>query len=118
MNSNRTNFNFPSEHKIIISDYLLLSFIEGEGSFYLERKYLRAKFSIGLAQIQLPVIEIIREFFPSAALPPGLHSPPDPSNKVTFLLINILVCGVGGGAANLFVALNKFLVRKIDPFFL
>lgn len=65
MNSNRTNFNFPSDHKIVISDYWLLGFIEGEGSFYLERKDLRANFSIGLAEIQLPVIEKIKEFLES-----------------------------------------------------
>lgn len=35
--NNRTNFNFPSDYKIVISDYWLLGFIEGEGSFYLER---------------------------------------------------------------------------------
>jgi hypothetical protein len=34
MNSNRTNFNFPSDHKVLISDYWLLGFIEGEGSFF------------------------------------------------------------------------------------
>lgn len=65
MNSNRTNFNFPSDYKIVISDYWLLGFIEGEGSFYLERKDLRVNFSIGLAEIQLPVLEKIREFLES-----------------------------------------------------
>jgi hypothetical protein len=29
--------NFPSTHKIVVSDYWLLGLIEGEGSFYLDR---------------------------------------------------------------------------------
>jgi LAGLIDADG endonuclease len=39
--------------------------IEGEGSFYLDRKELKANFSIGLSEVQLPVIERIKVFLES-----------------------------------------------------
>lgn len=65
MNSNRTNFNFPDEHKIIITDYWLLGFIEGEGSFYLSRNGFEPCFSIGQSEAQLPVLEKIKEHFES-----------------------------------------------------
>ena len=68
MNNNRTNFNFPSNHKIVISDYWLLGLIEGEGSFTLERANFRASFMVALTQIQLPVLEKIKEFLESNLL--------------------------------------------------
>lgn len=62
MNANRTNFNFPSDHNIVISPHWLLGLIEGEGTFTLDRKEFRPGFYIGLSQVQLPVLEKIKEF--------------------------------------------------------
>lgn len=68
MNSNRYNFNLSCDHKIVISDYWLLGLIEGEGSFHLGRTDLRASFTIGLSQVQLPVLEKIQNFLESNLL--------------------------------------------------
>lgn len=62
MNASRTNFNFPSSYAIRISDHWLLGLIEGEGSFYFERKEFRPGFLIRLSHVQLPVLEKIKEF--------------------------------------------------------
>lgn len=62
MNKNRIDFNFPSDHKIVISDSWLVGLIEGEGSFYLDRTKLQPVFMIALIKVQLPVIEKINEF--------------------------------------------------------
>jgi LAGLIDADG DNA endonuclease family/LAGLIDADG endonuclease len=61
MNSNRTNFNMPSNH-IRITTYWLLGLIEGEGSFQLWRSDLVPVFSIVLTERQLPVLVKIKEF--------------------------------------------------------
>ena len=65
MNNSRIDFNFPSSHKIIISDSWLLGLIEGEGSFYLDRTKLQPVFTIVLTKVQLlacAVIEKINEY--------------------------------------------------------
>jgi len=62
MNSKRTNFNFPTDHKIIISGPWLLGLIEGEGSFCLDRTGFRTVFSMVLSEVQLPVFEKIKEY--------------------------------------------------------
>ena len=64
MNKNRTKFNLPLNH-IKISPYWLLGFIEGEGSFYLNRSNLTPTFSLSLTQLQKPVIEKIIFFLAS-----------------------------------------------------
>jgi len=62
MNSNRINFNFPLGHKITITDYWLLGLIEGDGSFYLDRSKMEPAFSIVQSNIQLSLIEEIKNY--------------------------------------------------------
>jgi hypothetical protein len=63
MNKNRINFNFPEDHKIVVSDSWLLGLLEGEGSFYLDRTKLQPAFMIALTKVQQPVIEEINNYF-------------------------------------------------------
>lgn len=65
MNKSRTDFKMPSNHVININRYWLLGLIEGEGSFYVSRKYLALRFTIGLTAIQQPVLEKILEYLKS-----------------------------------------------------
>ena len=65
MNKSRVNFSLPADHQIVISGPWLLGFIEGEGSFYLDRTEFRPVFSIIQTEIQLPVMEKIKEFLES-----------------------------------------------------
>lgn len=62
MNSNRIDFNFPSEYKIVICRYWLLGFIEAEGSFHLDRSKFQPIFNLSLTKVQLPVVEKIKEY--------------------------------------------------------
>lgn len=64
MNKKRTEFNLPLNH-IKISPYWLLGFIEGEGSFYLNRSNFTPAFSLSLTQLQKPIIEKIIIFLAS-----------------------------------------------------
>ena len=40
MNSKRSDFEMPNSHQVLITDYWLLGFVEGEGSFTLVKKKL------------------------------------------------------------------------------
>jgi len=62
MNKNRTNFNMPLDHKIIISDYYLLGLIEGEGSFHFIRTRAIASFDIKLTVKQKPLLLNIKQY--------------------------------------------------------
>nr|YP_009262066.1 LAGLIDADG endonuclease [Chrysoporthe austroafricana]AMX22141.1 LAGLIDADG endonuclease [Chrysoporthe austroafricana] len=63
MNSRRTNFTLPKTHKFIITPYWLLAFVEGEGSFHVEKNdYFRLIFSITQVTVDLAVLELIKEF--------------------------------------------------------
>lgn len=62
MNSDRTNFNMPSDH-IKVTAYWLLGLVEGEGSFHLWRSDVIPAFAIALTENQRPVLEKIKEFF-------------------------------------------------------
>lgn len=61
MNKNRTNFNLPDNHKINITPYWLLGFIEGEGYFSVG-KSLKLEFGIGQTLSELEVIKSIIKF--------------------------------------------------------
>ena len=61
MNTNRSNFNM-SENHIVITKSWLLGFLEGDGSFSLERSSLVPVFSILSTEKQLPVLMKIKEF--------------------------------------------------------
>jgi hypothetical protein len=62
MNNQRINFTLPTGHKIILSKSWLLGFIEGDGSFSLNRNTLEPIFSIKLAEYQLPLLMEIKKF--------------------------------------------------------
>ena len=59
MNTNRSNFNMPENH-IVITKSWLLGFLEGEGSFNLNRSTFEPVFSIFLTEKQLPVLMKIK----------------------------------------------------------
>ena len=61
MNTKRINFNMPENHVVITKSWLL-GFIEGDGSFSLERVTFGPIFSIKLSEIQLPLLLKIKKY--------------------------------------------------------
>ena len=61
MNTKRINFNMPENHVLITKSWLV-GFIEGDGSFSIERAALIPVFSIRLSKTQLPILVKIKEF--------------------------------------------------------
>jgi hypothetical protein len=62
VNTNRTDFNMPSDHQVKITPYWLLGLIEAEGSFYLNRDPIRPGFQILLTAAQEPLLIKIKEY--------------------------------------------------------
>jgi hypothetical protein len=64
MNTLRTNFILPNYHKILITPYWLLGFIEGDGSFSVSTsKSFPLRFNIVQSIIEKKVLEAIKLFF-------------------------------------------------------
>jgi LAGLIDADG endonuclease len=61
MNTNRVDFSYPLEHKIVITPSWLLGFVEAEGSFYVT-KLLEPAFAIALNEKESALIQRIKEF--------------------------------------------------------
>ena len=63
MNKKRTDFDLPENHKIIITHYWLLGFIEGEGSFNVAKTgSFRLEFSISQTIRESLVLKAIQKF--------------------------------------------------------
>lgn len=63
MNRQRTNFELPKNHKLTITPYWLLGFIEGEGSFSVAKTVgFRLEFNIGQTLSEILVIKAIQNF--------------------------------------------------------
>lgn len=62
MNNNRSCWDFPVKHNIVITDYWLLGLIEGEGSFYLDRSKMEPILSITQSNIQHALMEKIKDY--------------------------------------------------------
>jgi hypothetical protein len=61
-NTNRKDFEMPKDHFINITPYWLLGFIEGEGSFYIQKSQYVVRFEIGQNILDEKVMLAIREF--------------------------------------------------------
>ncbi len=62
MNSNRTNFNLPKDHSIRITINYLIGYLEGDGTFYLNKHDMSVHVSLATLTVNKPVVEKIREF--------------------------------------------------------
>jgi len=62
INTSRTDFRMPIEHKVKITPYWLLGLIEGEGSFYLNRDPIRPGFQILMTAGQEPMFTEIKRY--------------------------------------------------------
>lgn len=62
MNSKRENFVLPENHSIVITGNYLVGFLEGDGSFYLNKNDMTARASLVTTTVNRLVLEKIREF--------------------------------------------------------
>ncbi|WP_431999002.1 LAGLIDADG family homing endonuclease [Streptomyces fungicidicus] len=62
MNSNRVNFVLPANHNIRITGNYLVGFLEGDGSFYLNKQDMTVRVSLVTTSVYRQVLEKIREF--------------------------------------------------------
>lgn len=62
MNSNRVNFVLPANHNIRITGNYLVGFLEGDGSFYLNKQDMTVRVSLVTTSVNRQVLEKIREF--------------------------------------------------------
>lgn len=64
-NTKRVSTTLPDGYKRVITDYKLLGFIEGDGSFFIQKKGLTPKFEIELTYTQKPLLMDIRAYLMS-----------------------------------------------------
>lgn len=64
-NTKRVTTTLPDCYKRVITDYKLLGFIEGDGSFFIQKKGLTPKFEIELTYAQKPLLMEIRTYLMS-----------------------------------------------------
>lgn len=60
INQSRTDFKMPAYHKINITPYWFLGFLEAEGSFAMQKS--SAKFIVCCTEVQKPVLDAIKIF--------------------------------------------------------
>ena len=60
MNSNRVNFVLPANHNIRITGNYLVGFLEGDGSFYLNKSDMTVRVSLVTTSVNRQVLEKIR----------------------------------------------------------
>ena len=65
MNENRTNFDYPQDHKVKITPYWLLGFTEGEAHFGVNKIDFSQAYALEQIHYQQKIIESIREFLQS-----------------------------------------------------
>ena len=123
MNTLRTNFVLPNSHKILITPYWLLGFIEGDGSFSVSTlKSFPIRFNIVQAINEKDVFEAIKLFL--LELPGGFRSPLiNPRRKKNSNPVQILVEKESKLSKNRKLLLNlnindhSFLNHILVPFF-
>lgn len=64
-NTKRVSTTLPDGYNRVITDYKLLGFMEGDGSFYIQTKGLTPKFEIELTYAQKPLLMEIRTYLMS-----------------------------------------------------
>jgi hypothetical protein len=110
MNRGRLNFQLPEGHRPIVTSYWLLGFVEGEGSFHLDRSSNRLIFNITLSGNDLALLEGIKDFLYNL-------SEVESSSNLSKASIMIYVSKSSTRAAHLSIKNTDFIKSVIIPFF-
>lgn len=117
MNKSRFYFEMPKDKQIIITPYLLLGFVEGEGSFYAENKYnFVLGFAITQQAIDLALMEKIKNFFCNLSYAglPVYGKVPNYNKEV----ISISTYKKKSGSyVNIIITRTDFILDVLIPFF-
>lgn len=87
MNNFRTNYDLPSTHSLKITNYWLLGFVEGDGTFYYSNT---PRFSIAQEDVSLPALQAILAFFGKGSIKQA-GSDPHNANMCKFLISDMQV---------------------------
>jgi hypothetical protein len=85
MNSQREDFQLPSDHQHLITPNWFLGFVEGEGSFWVRKKELVLYFALSQAHTDLRLMKEISQFLNNL---PGAKSDIQPKELLTHLECN------------------------------
>lgn len=113
MNRGRLDFQLPEGHCPIVTSYWLLGFVEGEGSFHLDRSSNRLIFNITLSGNDLALLEAIKYFLYDL---PEVESSAQAQN-LSKSSIMIYVSKSSTRAAHLSIKNTDFIKSVIIPFF-
>lgn len=113
MNKNRINYNLPSNHKIYITPYWLLGFVEAEGYFSISN--LKLIFGIGQTASELAVLEAIKDFLLKL---PGKYSISRKDTNVISVSVNKKAKNINSKPmAKLEIVKTDYITNVIVPFF-
>nr|ATI20566.1 endonuclease [Ophiognomonia clavigignenti-juglandacearum] len=117
MNKSRFDFEMPKDKQIRITPYWLLGFVEGEGSFYVEKKY---NFVLGFALTQgandLALMEKIQIYFRNLSSA-GLPVNPKVPNYNTGVVSISTYKRESGSYVNIIISRTDFILDVLTPFF-
>lgn len=112
---NKGRKDFESNHPIYISDYWLLGFTEGDGSFNVHKKDLSLKYSIACNYKELRVFNAIKEYLLKLPNIPNMRR-----NTTNFVKVNIYKQAKGRDHEDLVSAVvndSVFISSVIFPLF-
>ena len=118
MNTQRTNFELPESHKIVITPYWLLGFVEGDGSFNVSTSRTRNfMLNFNLSQVidEIKVFEAIRSFI--LELPGSYKVRKKTTNQVGIVIKNTIRSPAHKQQIQLNVNDSKFISAILIPFF-
>jgi len=115
MNKQRIDFNQPEGHKINITPYWFLGFVEAEGYFSVGTTSHRLIFGLGQTASELPVLEAIRKFL--LDLPGSYKIARKDTNAVSLTLNKKAKNQNSKPMAKIEIGKTDFLTNIIVPFF-
>jgi len=115
MNTKRNSFKQPESHRVIITPYWLLGFVEAEGYFSVATKSHRLEFGIGQTATELNVLEAIQEFILN--LPGSYKITRSDTNAVSLNLDNKAKNANSKPMAKIQVYKTDFITNILVPFF-
>lgn len=115
MNRGRTNFNMPADHTVRITDYWLLGFVEGEGSFFVKRDKFKLGFSITQAFIDKSVMIEIKNYLITLASTFNFANPYE--RKLVYLYCTENRDNSNHGECQIKVENEEFILKVLIPYF-